>query len=288
MHLHRGRIGVMSAGEGQGTTFCIDIPIVVFDDDFNVALDSVGSNFTPQPSTDTEQTDGAVLHNTVSMASIAIPDSSNGPNNDVPLIQSSASMRDPLSPRGSASSLVRSPRTSQQSLLPPRSPSMNSSHLMSISTGQYASRALLPPLVEPSFTTVRVLIVDDAASNRKMVRRLFQTMFHHLDDAENGRVAVEKYAQSVAAYRTDMTQTPIGVVLMDYLMPVMDGIEATRQIKQVAQDQGVDVLVFGVTGQGLSEDVRIFKAAGADEVFMKPLDFNKLLSCLQTTYQFST
>src|SRR5687768_4728324 len=68
---------------------------------------------------------------------------------------------------------------------------------------------------------IRVLIVDDSVTQREIFRRLLTAdgSFHVIDEARNGRQAVEKTRQHAP-----------DVVLMDIHMPDLDGIEATRQI----------------------------------------------------------
>jgi CheY-like chemotaxis protein len=61
-------------------------------------------------------------------------------------------------------------------------------------------------------------------------------------------------------------------ILMDFVMPHMDGPTATRKIREL----GYDGLIFGVTGNVLQSDVDIFKECGADAVLAKPLDIQLL------------
>ena len=62
------------------------------------------------------------------------------------------------------------------------------------------------------------------------------------------------------------------VVFMDSVMPVMDGLEASRRIRA----GGFDVIIVGVTGNALAEDIREFCAAGANFVLTKPVSVARL------------
>ena len=108
----------------------------------------------------------------------------------------------------------------------------------------------------------KILVVDDAPLNRTMLIRLLRTRCSSSMEAENGLEAVEKLRQSIA------DGVSFDVILMDSCMPVMDGPTATRLIREM----GFEGLIFGVTGNALPEDVASFKASGANDVFIKPLN----------------
>ena len=67
------------------------------------------------------------------------------------------------------------------------------------------------------------------------------------------------------------------LILMDNVMPRMNGVEATRQIRSNDLKVGRGgTLIFGLTGNALSEDVSEFKLSGCDEILTKPLNTAKL------------
>ena len=100
-----------------------------------------------------------------------------------------------------------------------------------------------------------MLLVDDTASNVKMLRHLLTREGIESDFAENGLIGVEK-----------CFTRPYDIVLMDREMPVMDGIHATREIRQ----RGFANLIIAVTGNVLDDESDEFLEAGADIVFPKP------------------
>ena len=112
----------------------------------------------------------------------------------------------------------------------------------------------------------RVLIVDDVAMNRKMLRRILESRFDAVDEAEDGQQAVEIVARSLGG--EGGRGRSYDVITMDYQMPVMDGVTASRLIRGM----GFSGKIVAVTGNALEEDVLTFKASGADAVLMKPLD----------------
>ena len=116
----------------------------------------------------------------------------------------------------------------------------------------------------------RVLIVDDVAMNRKMLKRLFVTRFEECDEAEDGQQAVDMVKEAMAS------GINYDVITMDYQMPVMDGVTATRNIRKLR----FHGQIIAVTGNALSEDVSSFLSNGANSVLTKPLSieaFDKFL-----------
>jgi len=120
----------------------------------------------------------------------------------------------------------------------------------------------IPPLaLEP--VAPGVLVVDDVSSNRKMLKMLLKKSGIEADLAENGLQAVEMVLADLNKYQ---------VVFMDNLMPIMNGVEATRKLRE----GGFRNLVVGVTGNVLEDDVAEYLQAGADIILGKPMKINVL------------
>jgi CheY-like chemotaxis protein len=131
---------------------------------------------------------------------------------------------------------------------------------------------------EPRSPT-RVLIVDDVVMNRKMLRRVLESRFDLIDEAEDGQKAVEIIAKSLEGGEAFLYD----VITMDYQMPVMDGVTATRHIRSL----GFLGKIIAVTGNALEEDVLTFKASGADTVLMKPLDIRQFDAFMRSDFEES-
>lgn len=119
---------------------------------------------------------------------------------------------------------------------------------------------------------IKVLVVDDSVSYRKMLSLLLKRKDIDHDLAENGRIAVDMVLSNPSLY---------DVVLMDNIMPEMDGVQATRLLRE----RNFKNIIVGATGNVLDEDVVEFLDAGADAVFFKPISFamvNSLISFLRT------
>ena len=108
------------------------------------------------------------------------------------------------------------------------------------------------------------LIVDDAPVVRKMIGRVVHDLFATIAYATNGEEATQILHRSLSSGNTG---DKFDIIFMDRCMPVKDGIEATRDIRNMGY-QGV---ILGVTGDALAEDVELFLQAGADKVVTKPI-----------------
>ena len=107
---------------------------------------------------------------------------------------------------------------------------------------------------------LKVLAVDDTATNRQILSVFLSKLGYEVITAENGAVAVDMFEKE----RPDM-------VLMDVMMPIMDGYEATRRIKALAGDHWVPVVFLSA----LSKDENLVAGmdAGGDDYLAKPINF---------------
>ena len=113
----------------------------------------------------------------------------------------------------------------------------------------------------------RVLLVEDHALNREVATDLLQSAGLVVESAENGRAALEKVRGAQFA-----------VILMDMLMPEMDGLEATRAIRQLPEWQGVPIIAM--TANAFEEDRQACRAAGMNDFIVKPVSLQALYSTL--------
>ena len=118
----------------------------------------------------------------------------------------------------------------------------------------------------------RALIVDDAALNRKMMSRLLALRHFEIEEASDGLEALSRLRVSVGE-----SNPQYDVILMDFVMPNMDGPTATREIRAL----GYPGIIIGVTGNALAEDIELFMTCGANKVLAKPLQIEDLMNILQ-------
>ena len=112
------------------------------------------------------------------------------------------------------------------------------------------------------------LVVDDSKVIRKVARHILETLDFEVEEAGDGREALDRCTKSVP-----------DVVLLDWNMPVMSGIEFLRALRE-ADMQPRPKVVFCTTENGTAH-IRAALDAGADEYVMKPFDRDTLASKLQ-------
>ena len=111
----------------------------------------------------------------------------------------------------------------------------------------------------------RLLIVDDVADNRNILRRRFQPQGFDVVEAETGEQAL-----------AIIDQGGIDLVLLDINMPDMDGVEVLFQIRETKPASQLPVIM--VTGSTQIADVLRARKHGANDYVMKPVDFGVALS----------
>jgi two-component system chemotaxis response regulator CheY len=121
------------------------------------------------------------------------------------------------------------------------------------------------PAIEPK--PMSCLITDDSSLVRKIAGRVFREIGFEVDEAENGQVALEK----CQIHMPD-------VVLLDWNMPVMDGLEFLKALRRT--EGGRDPAVIFCTTETDVDHVQRALASGANEYLMKPFDKETLLGKL--------
>lgn len=116
-----------------------------------------------------------------------------------------------------------------------------------------------------------ILIVEDNRTNRKVIEALLQKIGLKFRSVENGQEAVNAFDEGIQ----------IALILMDCQMPIMDGFEATRQIRQREQDRNLPrVPIVALTAGAFEKDRQNCLAAGMDHFLPKPVNFNALRDAL--------
>jgi len=113
--------------------------------------------------------------------------------------------------------------------------------------------------------SVRILVAEDNLVNQKVVRGALTRLGHVITVVNNG-------AEAVAASR----DSRFDLILMDCQMPVMDGFEATREIRRLEQPNGVRIPIVALTADAMQGTDELCRAAGMDAYLTKPLDLAKV------------
>ena len=117
---------------------------------------------------------------------------------------------------------------------------------------------------------LRVLIVEDNATNRLIAGRLLQAMGADVETAEDGLLGLEAVARDAAGY---------DLIFMDIQMPGMDGIEATRRIRELGGIAS-QTPIIAMTANALAHQQAAYLAAGMNGAVAKPLSPNALVQAI--------
>jgi PAS domain S-box-containing protein len=141
-----------------------------------------------------------------------------------------------------------------------------------------ATGATQPPALSQELAPVpaegtrgRVLVAEDNSVSQLLAAEVLKRLGCMVDVAGNGREAVDAYQR-----------LPYDLILMDCDMPVMDGFEATRQIRALEEGTGRHVPIVAMTASALQGDAEKCLAAGMDEFLSKPLRLQQLSQVIGT------
>ena len=137
-------------------------------------------------------------------------------------------------------------------------------------TAPVAASSSITPATDITGLPLRILLADDHPANRKVIEIMLGVTAMELVAVENGQQALERFKSE-----------PFDIVLMDMQMPVMDGLTATRAIRDVEAGQDGDrTAILMLTANAMAEHVTQSLAAGADGHLTKPITMNALLAAM--------
>lgn len=121
------------------------------------------------------------------------------------------------------------------------------------------------------YAQARVLLAEDNLVNQKVMVKLLQRIGIQVDTALNGQEAAKMATED----------SPYDLVIMDCLMPRMDGLESTRAIRQHELQSGAHVPIIAMTAEDTPEQERACLAAGMDDFMTKPVTHDHLVTLVQ-------
>ena len=131
------------------------------------------------------------------------------------------------------------------------------------------SAAAAAPLPGPAQPSTRILVAEDQTENRLLIATYLREHGYTPDLVENGRLAIEAAVHQ-----------PYDLILMDILMPELDGYSATRAIRRHFAG-GVQPRIFALTANAFPENRDRCREAGMDGFLTKPINIKQLLQAVQ-------
>lgn len=128
---------------------------------------------------------------------------------------------------------------------------------------------------EYSVEGLKVLLVEDNDLNMEVAEYLLKERGMIITKAWNGQEAVQLFEKSEAG--------EYDLILMDIMMPIMGGWEATRQIRTLEREDAKNIPIIAMTANAFLDDIEHSKKAGMNEHVIKPLNMDELISKISKT-----
>ena len=122
------------------------------------------------------------------------------------------------------------------------------------------------------YSKYNVLVVDDVPLNTMLVEKMLTRFNFRIRKASNGRLAMEEIAKELP-----------DLVLLDLLMPEMDGFEVLRRVRENPETEKLRVVILSALNS--NEDIVRGYQLGANDFITKPIIMEKLVNCVATQLQ---
>jgi CheY-like chemotaxis protein len=120
---------------------------------------------------------------------------------------------------------------------------------------------------------MKILLVEDNELNMEIAQELLEDEGMDVTTAENGKIAYDTF--------TNAPEKSFDAILMDIMMPVMNGHEATRAIRSSNHPEAKSIPIIAMTANAFAEDVQAALEAGMNAHVAKPIDVDRLFSVLR-------
>ncbi len=112
----------------------------------------------------------------------------------------------------------------------------------------------------------RVLIAEDSSVIQNLTKKVLQFQNYEIESVKDGQKVIDK-----------LEKESFDVILMDINMPKMDGMECSKQIRQMNDPQKAKTPIIAISGNANNYSEEDFKSAGINEYIPKPIDFDVLV-----------
>ncbi len=121
--------------------------------------------------------------------------------------------------------------------------------------------------------TKRILVADDVELNRLIIMEMLKNVVGSIEEAPDGKDAIEMFNNSEEGY--------YDLILMDALMPIINGYDASKAIRELNRPDAKTIPIIAVTANAFKEDVDKALACGMNAHLAKPVDYDKLLELVK-------
>lgn len=129
-----------------------------------------------------------------------------------------------------------------------------------------------PQIQTKSIHGVKILLVEDNEINMQIAKELLEERGAIITEAHNGREAIEIFDKS--------KEGEFDIILMDIMMPEMNGLDATRYIRGMKREDALRIPIFAMTANAFIEDINQSREAGMDAHFSKPLNMEDVIKMI--------
>ena len=118
--------------------------------------------------------------------------------------------------------------------------------------------------------TKKVLIAEDSSVIQNLTKKILMMQNYSIHSAKNGEQVLKA-----------LSQEDYDIILMDINMPVMDGMECTKAIRAMDDQEKANIPIIAITGNAKNYSMEQFKEAGITEYLPKPLNFDQLVDTVK-------
>lgn len=138
---------------------------------------------------------------------------------------------------------------------------------------KYLQDRLSADVTQPDFSGKRVLVAEDMSINREIAAEILKQTGAETEFAEDGDICLQMIEEAPAGF--------YDLILMDIMMPNMDGIETTKSIRQLSDPEKAKIPVIAMTSNVSERDREAALAAGMDAFEEKPIFIDKLFETMR-------
>lgn len=142
-----------------------------------------------------------------------------------------------------------------------------------IDTAYEKEQTLSDTTADRGMAGAQILLVEDNELNTEIARFILENAGMEVTTAANGKEAVDAFLSS--------KENQFDLILMDVMMPVMDGLAAARTIRSMDRSDARKIPIFAMTANAFADDIVESRKAGMDEHLSKPLDEVKMISMIR-------